>query len=78
MQSVPVTTNVVSSNPAQVSFTIKLTATISMKYFLKVVFNAIFNNISVILWQSVLLAEETAVPGENHCPVASDMTNFIT
>jgi hypothetical protein len=30
------------------------------------------------LWQSVLLAEETAVPGENHCPVASDMTNFIT
>ena len=78
MQSVPVTTNVVSSNPAQVSFTIKLTATISMKYFLKVVFNAIFNNISVILWQSVLLAEETAVPGENHCPVESDMTNFIT
>ena len=78
MQSVPVTTNVVSSNPAQVSFTIKLTATISMKYFLKVLFNAIFNNISVILWQSVLLAEETAVPGENHCPVASDMTNFIT
>jgi hypothetical protein len=78
MQSVPVTTNVVSSNPAQVSFTIKLTATISMKYFLKVVFNTIFNNISVILWQSVLLAEETAVPGENHCPVESDMTNFIT
>jgi hypothetical protein len=29
------------------------------------VFNAIFNNISVILWQSVLLAEETRVPGEN-------------
>ena len=35
------------------------------------VFNAIFNNISVILWQSVLLAEETRVPGENQWPVAS-------
>jgi hypothetical protein len=28
------------------------------------VFNATFNNISVISWQSVLLLEETAVPGE--------------
>ena len=34
-------------------------------------FNATFNNISVILWQSVLLVEETIVPGENHHPVAS-------
>ena len=30
------------------------------------VFNATFNNISVILWQSVLLMEETRVPEENH------------
>jgi hypothetical protein len=30
------------------------------------VFNATFNNISVILWQSVLLGEETEGPGENH------------
>jgi hypothetical protein len=30
------------------------------------VFNATFNNISVILWQSVLLVEETDKPGENH------------
>ena len=30
------------------------------------VFNATFNNISVISWQSVLLVEETRVPGENH------------
>jgi hypothetical protein len=30
------------------------------------VFNATFNNISVILWQPVLLVEETGVPGENH------------
>jgi hypothetical protein len=30
------------------------------------VFNTTFNNISVISWRSVLLVEETAVPGENH------------
>ena len=35
------------------------------------VFNATFNNISVIFWQSVLLVKETGVPGENHQPVAS-------
>ena len=35
------------------------------------VFNATFNNISVILWQSVLLVKETEVPGENHWPVVS-------
>jgi len=29
-------------------------------------FNDIFNTISVILLQSVLLVEETRVPGENH------------
>jgi hypothetical protein len=32
------------------------------------VFNATFNNISVISWRSVLLLEET---GENHWPAAS-------
>ena len=32
------------------------------------VFNATFNNISVISWGSVLLVEETGVPGENHLP----------
>jgi hypothetical protein len=30
-----------------------------------IVFNATFNNISVISWQSVLLVEETRVPREN-------------
>ena len=35
-------------------------------------FNVTFNNISVISWQSVLLVEETGVPGENHRHVASD------
>jgi hypothetical protein len=35
------------------------------------VFNATFNNMSVILWQSILLVEETGVSGENHWPVVS-------
>ena len=35
------------------------------------VFNATFNNISVRSWLTVLLVEETGVPGENHRPVAS-------
>ena len=30
------------------------------------VINSTFNNISVLLWQKVLLEEETRVPGENH------------
>ena len=34
-------------------------------------FNATFNNISVISWTSVLLVEETRVPRENHWSVAS-------
>ena len=29
------------------------------------VFNATFNNISAISWRSILLVEETGVPGEN-------------
>jgi hypothetical protein len=35
------------------------------------VFNATFNNISVISWRSVLLAGEIGVPRESHRPVAS-------
>jgi hypothetical protein len=35
------------------------------------VFNATFNNISVISSRSVLLLGETGVPGENHRPAAS-------
>jgi hypothetical protein len=35
------------------------------------VFNATFNNISAILWWSVLMVEETGEPGENHRPVTS-------
>ena len=43
------------------------------------VFNATFNNISVILWWSALLVEETrGVPGlgENHWPVTSHWQTF--
>ena len=35
------------------------------------VFNATFDNISAILWRSVLLLEETGVLGENHRSAAS-------
>ena len=45
---------------------------IKLIYWVRVmVFNATFNNISVILWRSVLLVEETGVPGENNRPAAS-------
>ena len=37
------------------------------------VFSANFNNISVILWQSVLLVVEQGVSGENHGPTASHL-----
>ena len=36
-----------------------------------IVLNATFNNILVISWRSVLLVEETVVPGEIHRPVTS-------
>ena len=35
------------------------------------VFNATFNNITAILWWSVLLVEETGVPRENHWSATS-------
>ena len=41
------------------------------KVLKKVVFNATFNNITVILWRSVLLVEETGVSGENLRAAAS-------
>ena len=41
---------------------------VSVAWFM--VFNATFHNISVISWRSVLLGEETGVPGENHRPVS--------
>ena len=41
------------------------------------VFNVTFNNISVILWQSVLLVEETGVPRENHWPVTDKLYHIM-
>jgi hypothetical protein len=38
---------------------------------LYMVFSVTFNTISAISWQSVLLVEETGVPGENHRHVAN-------
>ena len=35
------------------------------------VFNTTFNNISAMSWRSVLLMEETWVPGENHRSAAN-------
>jgi hypothetical protein len=41
------------------------------------VFNATFNNISVISWWSVLLVEKTGVSGENHRSVASHWSHNV-
>jgi hypothetical protein len=41
------------------------------------VFNATFNNISVISWLSVLLVEETGVTREYHWPVASHWQTLL-
>jgi len=57
-------------NPEQESF-IRFVFIVWLVWFGFMVFNATFNNISVISWRSVVLVEETGVPGENHRPVAS-------
>ena len=41
------------------------------RWFRVMVFNATSNDISVISWQSVLLREETGMPGENRRPATS-------
>jgi hypothetical protein len=41
-------------------------------------FNPTFNKVSVISWRSVLLVEETRVPGENHWPVEFHGQTFKT
>jgi hypothetical protein len=46
-----------------------ITNLIGLVWFM--VFNATFNNISVISWRSVLLVEETGVSGENHRQVTT-------
>jgi hypothetical protein len=44
---------------------------ITFNFLGSMVLNTTFNNISVISWRSVLLVEETEVPGENHRPAVS-------
>ena len=39
-------------------------------------FNATFNNISIISWQTILLVEKGGLPGENHRSVASLRQTF--
>ena len=41
------------------------------------VFNATYRNISVLLWWSVLMVEETRLPGENHQPAADKLYHII-
>jgi hypothetical protein len=41
------------------------------------IFNATLNIISAISWRSVLLVEETGVPGENYRPVASHWQTLV-
>ena len=41
------------------------------------VFYATFNNISIILWRSVLSVEETGVPGENYRPAPIHLSHNV-
>jgi hypothetical protein len=82
MQSEPITTNVVSLNPAHCEVysvqhcVIKFVSDLwKVSGFLRFKRGRVglglwcyttFNNISVISWWSVLLVEETGVPVENH------------
>jgi hypothetical protein len=42
------------------------------------VFNATYNNISVISWRSVLLVEETGVPGINNRSATSQCQTLLS
>jgi hypothetical protein len=67
------TTNVVSSNPAQVKYLWYIMWwNLSVTCWVRVmVFSATFNNISAISWLPVLLVDETGLPIENNRPAAS-------
>ena len=51
---------------------------LEMAWFGFMVFNATFNNISIILLWSVLLVEETRLPREKPQTCRKSLTNFIT
>jgi hypothetical protein len=63
--------NVFLSGHCKVLVRIMLIVILSKNWFRFLMFNATFNNISIILWRSVLLVEETGGPRENHRPVTS-------
>ena len=48
-----------------------------IEWVMFMVFNATFNNISVVSWMSVLLVEDTWIPGENHRPAASHWQRYL-
>ena len=48
-----------------------LTVHLAMLWVRVMVFNATFNNISAIAWQSFLLVEETGAPAENRTQTLS-------
>ena len=60
-------------------FIIIILGTMHIQGLWLIVFNATFNNISVISWRSVSLVEETGVPGERQGGTSRNLlTNFIT
>ena len=63
--------NVFLSGHCQVMVRIMLIVIHSKNWFRFLMFNATFNNISIISWRLVLLVEEIGGPGENHRPVTS-------
>ena len=80
MQSVPITSNYpgkrllwdryneVRLYVCSLLFCVSMVSCLGWLTWMGMVFNVVFNNISVI---TVLLAEKTAVPGENHRPVTN-------
>jgi hypothetical protein len=50
---------------------VSLVIEVGLLFVCLMVFDATFNNISVISWRSIVLVEETGGPGENHRPVTS-------
>ena len=62
---------IIFENCKEVMFVVNYKKNSSRSLGCFMVFNTTFNNISVISWRSVLLMEETGVPGENHRPTAS-------
>ena len=53
------------------------TITTLIDWFVFMVFNTTFNNISVISWWSVLLVEKTRAPRENYQPVTSHWQTLL-